>query len=127
MFNKGVDAIVESVSKELNKELSLIAAPSYMTDDQLNSEVPYFREWRELRAMVMSEYSKILAKELVTHKMVNGIVGQLEKNLNPELVNVSMTKSYFGASEAKYKKEIKALAEEVYAVFLLTTNTKAVE
>lgn len=122
-MDSGVDGIIDSTMKDINAVLRSMAAPSYNTERQLNSDVPYFKEWRLAKLDVIRGYTSVMAKELVTHQVLTTMMG-----MSTAADNENMIMSLFGADgsaiETEYKSQIDELAKEAYTTLLAITNIK---
>lgn len=122
-MDSGVDAIIDSTMADIKAALLSMAAPSYNTESQLNSDVPYFKEWRKTKLNVIRGYTSVMAKELVTHQVLSTMVG-----MTTAADNENMIMSLFGADESaietEYKSQIDKLAKEAYITLLAITNIK---
>lgn len=122
-MDSGVDAIIDSTMADIKAALLSMAAPSYNTESQLNSDVPYFKEWRKTKLNVIRGYTSVMAKELVTHQVLSTMMG-----MTTAADNENMIMSLFGADEhaieTEYKSQIDKLAKEAYITLLAITNIK---
>lgn len=122
-MDSGIDAIIDSTIADINAALLSMAAPSY-TEKQLNSDIPYFKEWRLAKLDVIRGYTSAMAKELVTHQVLTTMMG-----IMPSATDENMTMTLFGADESaiesdEYKSQIDELAKEAYSALLAITNIK---
>lgn len=122
-MDTGVDAIIDSTMADINATLRSMAAPSYNTEEQLNSDVPYFKEWRQTKLNIIRGYTSVMAKELVTHQVLSTMMG-----MSTVADNENIIMSLFGADESavetEYKSQIDKLAKEAYYTLLAITNIK---
>lgn len=122
-MDSGVDGIIDLTMKDIETALRSMAAPSYNTERQLNSDVPYFKEWRLAKLDVIRGYTSVMAKELVTHQVLTTMMG-----ISAAADNENMIMSLFGADgsaiETEYKSQIDELAKEAYTTLLAITNIK---
>lgn len=122
-MESGIDAIINSTMEDIETVLLSMAAPSYNTESQLNSDIPYFKEWRQVKLGVIRGYTSVMAKELVTHQVLTTMM-----EMTSAADNENMIMSLFGADgsaiETEYESQIDELAKEAYSALLAITNIK---
>lgn len=123
MFESGADRAIMSLQLGLDNALAALAAPEHFTDSQLNSDVPYFREWREQKKEVLSQHSMALAKEMVTQSVINGMLQQIPGGYDQNMETTLMNDSKWDV-QSEYATEIREYAKEAFDVLLTITNIK---